>query len=296
MPAALLIDIKDSRKYDPDSRNEIQEYFVALTDYINCFFEPSLKKELRFSAGDEIQGLFDGVGAAYTCLRWFSRLAAPIKIHAGIGVGEWSTRISDLDTNYQDGSAYHNARAAIDKAKKETDYMALIASRSDKDPCWNSMMNAGFQLVENNTANQNELAILLEFLCPVGEEFMRPIELQKLHSLIQQKNKLTIALNSSKQSTKTSFPDSVPEGCDEDILKLREYASRSSDVLYIRAHPYGTASVIAKLTKKATKDNKPIKQSVDITLKASNVYAERAIALALVEGTKDRLAERTDII
>ncbi len=67
MPAALLIDIKDSRKYDTESRNEIQQYFVWLTDYVNLVFKPALIKELCFSAGDAIQGLFNGISEAYTC-------------------------------------------------------------------------------------------------------------------------------------------------------------------------------------------------------------------------------------
>lgn len=286
MPAALLIDIKDSRKYDTESRNEIQQYFVWLTDYVNLVFKPALIKELCFSAGDAIQGLFNGISEAYTCLRMFKRLAAPIKIHAGIGGGDWSTKLRDEDTNHQDGTAYHNARVAIEHAKKETDYIAMIVSESGMDPHWNAMMNAGFQLVENNTVYQNELAILLEWICPIGEEYINPTGLQDLHKLMRQKSALSAAFDNSKQSNKTSFPSSIPEGCEEAIRKMQESANRCNDVFYRRSHPYGTASVIAKMTNKVTGDNKPVTQSVDTALKASNVYAERAIALALVERTK----------
>ena len=78
---------------------------------------------------------------------------------------------------------------------------------------------------------------------------------------MRQKSALSAAFDNLKQSNKTSFPSSIPEGCEEAIRKMQESANRCSDVFYRRSHPYGTASVIAKIINKVTENNKPVKNN-----------------------------------
>ena len=111
---ALIIDLKKSRAYEKDRRNDIQYYIFEVIDAMNTIFASSLAKEVYFSAGDELQGLFNSVEASYLYFRLFSMLVAPIEIRAGIGIGDWDVVLENAPTTAQDGSAYHYARFAID--------------------------------------------------------------------------------------------------------------------------------------------------------------------------------------
>lgn len=277
MTAALTIDLKGSRKYESHDRETIQRFIINITDYLNAVFLPSLLKELRFNGGDEIQGLFKDISAAYLCLRLFRRLVFPIKIHAGIGAGEWTTVIPERDTFYQDGSAYHNAREAIECAKRETDYIALMVCRSEKNTRWNAMMNAGFQLAEKNTTFQNDLAIILECMYPICKKEMIFLqELQGLQELMLWKNELSIFSKGTVKRRQPLFYNLIPSSNTEAIEEMWENEKIKEFFFYKYAHPYRAASTLAEVTRTT-------RQSIDTALKASNVYAERAIALALIE-------------
>ena len=114
MVAALTLDLKNSQKYDYKKRADIQKYLIDIVDIMNHVFRASLLRDLRFNGGDEMQGLFQDPENAFLCLRLFQHSLHNIPFHAGIGIGEWTTVIDDKDTFYQDGTAYHRARRAID--------------------------------------------------------------------------------------------------------------------------------------------------------------------------------------
>ena len=126
---ALIIDLKSSRKYNIRARNNIQEYIMHVVDVLNYIFRKSLEKDVDFSAGDEIQGLFSSTKAAYLYFRMFSMLVSPIEIRAGIGIGSWEVVIKDAGTTAQDGRAYHNARYAIKAVEESKGYSVLLFSQ-----------------------------------------------------------------------------------------------------------------------------------------------------------------------
>ena len=53
---------------------------------------------VEFSAGDEVQGLLSSPEAAFLYFRMFSMLISPVKMRAGIGVGEWNIKIENAST------------------------------------------------------------------------------------------------------------------------------------------------------------------------------------------------------
>lgn len=106
-----MIDLKNSRSYSIQDRNTIQNSVIESIEILNkIFLKILLKKEVEFSAGDEIQGLFISSKSAYLYSRLFSMLTFPIQIHTGIGLGTWDIVIENASTTAQDGTVYHNAR------------------------------------------------------------------------------------------------------------------------------------------------------------------------------------------
>ena len=105
--AALIVDIKDSRKYPDRERIEIQDYWNKITQILNTIFKKNMRFKVDFSSGDQIQGLFYTPEAAYLYYRLFSMCTHPIQTHGGIGVGSWNIKLDDKNTNEQDGTAYH---------------------------------------------------------------------------------------------------------------------------------------------------------------------------------------------
>ena len=112
---SLIIDIEKSRNYRNDDRNEIQNYMVYCIDRLNDLFRENMQYTITFSAGDELQGLFYDVTTAVMYFRLLEILVKPVKLRAGIGVGEWTVKINNGLSTQQDGPVYHRARNAIEE-------------------------------------------------------------------------------------------------------------------------------------------------------------------------------------
>ena len=169
---ALIVDLEKSRSYTPEVRNSIQNYILSVMRALNELYENSLAKEVEFSAGDEVQGLFFYPESAYLYLRMLSMLVF-LKVRAGIGIGEWNIKIENESTTAQDGPAYYNARYAINNAKDTSGYPVLIYSGKAEDLFLNAVINASIVLTTNHSEYQNELLLLSELLYPVdyGQAF-----------------------------------------------------------------------------------------------------------------------------
>lgn len=55
---AMIADVADSRRLDPEARTDLQKQLYESAETLNGLFGPALVKPVAFSAGDEIQGLF----------------------------------------------------------------------------------------------------------------------------------------------------------------------------------------------------------------------------------------------
>lgn len=93
----------------------MKQYMDRCIKNLNGLFSEDIQFEVTFSAGDELQGLFDNVVTALLYFRLFDILMKPVKIRAGIGVGDWTVKMESGLSTQQDGPAYHHAREAIDK-------------------------------------------------------------------------------------------------------------------------------------------------------------------------------------
>lgn len=164
---ALIIDLVGSRGYTSKHRNEIQQFMLQTVNLLNNFFQRSLLQSVDFSAGDELQGLFDTPQAAYLYLRWFSMLLNPVQIRAGIGVGTWDVRLDGKGTTGQDGTAYHNARRAIQSTNTADDYSVLLYSGSESDPTINTIIGSAAAIASKQSISQNQIMLVSELVFPI---------------------------------------------------------------------------------------------------------------------------------
>ena len=178
-----MIDLKNSRSYSIQDRNSIQNSILNSITTLNKIFKNSIEKEVEFSAGDEIQGLFVSPQSAYLYYRLFSMLIFPVEIHCGISLGTWDIKVESASSTAQDGTVYHYARNAIDEAKKSLEYSVLFYSKNKNDIIINSLINSNNLLAEKQSKYQNNLMLLTEILYPIV--YKNAFDLEELKKLLQ---------------------------------------------------------------------------------------------------------------
>ena len=283
MYAALILDLEKSKRYSNAMRNDIQQSLVKTADFLNGVFEKDILKELRFSGGDELQGLFRNPASAFLCLRMLWRVFHGIKFHAGIGIGEWTTIVENRDTYYQDGPVYHQARKAVELAKKESDCTAVIVSKTEYDPILNAMLNSCYRLIQGASSYQNELAILLECRYPIPQDYPLNLnvmaEFPEMAKSIYRENtasytRIQNAISKGMETGKSNTNSPIQK-LSEPIKAYTDTSHSSDDILFQYSHPYGAASELSGYTGLT-------RQAVDNGLRKGDVYTERSIALAII--------------
>ncbi len=169
---SLIIDIEKSRMYRIDERNEIQNYMSICVERLNDLFRVNIERSVTFSAGDELQGLFEDATTAILYFRLFEMLMKPVKVRAGIGIGEWTVKVEDGLSTQQDGPAYHKARQAIEEAHKMQLQNVRICSSGD-DTLANHLINSSISLKRQQIYMQNIVLVILELLYPFVTEKLK---------------------------------------------------------------------------------------------------------------------------
>jgi hypothetical protein len=262
---ALIMDLKESRKYSPENRNKIQTYILKVADILNTAFKGSLEKEVSFSAGDELQGLFGRVEAAYLYFRLFSMLVSPVEIRAGIGVGEWDVVIKNAPSTAQDGSAYHNARKAINATKESLGYSVLLYSGGKNDLIANSLFNSTAIIIGKQSEYQNKVMLLSELLYPINAYGIINVD------------KLRQAVNLVAQNEKTA---------DNNLLYIDTFENKSKDITEVDDNFFVTEGRVRGLPMQLAEIMGVTRQSVDKTIKTANIYEARNLAVATLKYLK----------
>jgi hypothetical protein len=161
---AMILDVVDSRKQE--NRLILQKHLKTVIALCNRLFVDSLDKEVIFSAGDEIQGLFHTPSGAYRYVLLFQKLIYPIVIRSGIGTGLLDYH-TDWSSTELDGPAYHRARKAIDSIhEKETQCIFFEGLKMSRMYA-NTMMLA-YQLVLQDLKPKTRIIYhMAEYLDPV---------------------------------------------------------------------------------------------------------------------------------
>lgn len=183
---SLIMDIEKSRKYRIDERNEIQNYMSYCISKLNELFRDSMRYEVTFSAGDELQGLFYDVTTAIMYFRLLEMLLKPVKLRAGIGVGEWTIKVDKGLSTQQDGPVYHRARCAIDEVYRKQFHNIRICSDKD-DVLANHLINASTTLKNQQIYMQNIVLVILELLSPFIKNQMKLENYEIIKDLLEVK-------------------------------------------------------------------------------------------------------------
>lgn len=203
---ALMVDIVKSKKLSIEKREEVQYFIKRSLEVLNRVFKPSLVFEVIFSAGDEVQGLFHYPSSAVLYYRLLKMILAPLDIRCGIGVGEWDIKIENGTSSEQDGSAYHNAREAIQLAQKTSGNYILINSKGENDLYINTLLNASYMLMQKQSNNQNQVHLLIELMLPFYDNHSMELDkMQEILQLMQYREKL-IYYSYTKKKKKADNP------------------------------------------------------------------------------------------
>ncbi len=180
---SLIMDIEKSRMYRIDERNEIQNYMSYCVKRLNDLFSENIERSVTFSAGDELQGLFEDATTAILYFRLFEMLIKPVKIRAGIGIGEWTVKVEDGLSTQQDGPAYHRARNAIEEVHKMQLQNVRICSSGD-DTLANHLINSSISLKRQQIYMQNIVLVILELLYPFVTKKMKLTNYEIVNELL----------------------------------------------------------------------------------------------------------------
>ena len=276
---ALIMDLKKSRRYSSKNRNEIQYYIFHVIQVLNKVFGRSLEKDVFFSAGDELQGLFSSVEASYLYFRLFSMLVAPVEIRAGIGIGEWNVIVQDAGSTAQDGSAYHNARRAINATEESLGYSVLLFSGGKSDIVINSLFNSTALIINKQSEYQNQVMLLSELLYPINAYEI--IDVAKLHDIIE--------LIAHRIETVHFDFFKLNKSQKEPLFYRLSYLNIESRPIDVTEHDesfFVTEGKVRGLPLQLSEIIGVTRQSVDKTIKAANIYEARNLAVATLKYIK----------
>lgn len=168
MYAALLADMKNSKKYASTNRIALQNCLDVALSVLNRMFRGNLVKEVGFSGGDEVQGLFYDPIIAYQYFRLLSLTLGVGVFRCGIGVGKWDVQLEDRsESAAQDGEAYHLAREAIGDAARSDYYDLVCRSRRSSSDSMTVLFDHSWGQCKMRTDTQNEMALLASVFYPL---------------------------------------------------------------------------------------------------------------------------------
>lgn len=165
--AALIFDIVESRHYE--SRYEVQDSLMNTVSYLNYLYGQDIKKEVVSSAGDEFQGLFLSLQAAFLYVRKLQLLIYPIKIRCGIGYGEIKYDVEKWSSSAFDGEAYYLARDAIHEISKKKDNDIFFNTKSRFDRYLNMLCFSSLDIKVRQTQVARWIELLSDVILPIKQ-------------------------------------------------------------------------------------------------------------------------------
>lgn len=133
--AVLMGDLVKSRSYKEDIIFA-QSLMKESLDYLNKKFKKEIQAEAKISEGDGMQVLFKNAAAAFSYYRLLELFLYPLSLRASIGIGE-VYRGQSRDTNELYGTAYFNAREALELCEKSGKALLIYDENGD-----NLLLNA----------------------------------------------------------------------------------------------------------------------------------------------------------
>lgn len=165
--AALMFDIVESRHYQ--DRYDIQNTLMNVVDYLNRLYREDIKKDVVSSAGDEFQGLFFNLQAAFLYIRKLQMLVYPIKIRCGIGHGEIKYDVDGWSSSAFDGEAYYLARDAINQASEKKGSVIFFNTKSNFDKYLNMLCFSSVEIKTRQSQGARWIELLADIILPIKQ-------------------------------------------------------------------------------------------------------------------------------
>lgn len=274
--AALIIDLKKSRRFTKEDRNFIQHYIMDIINLLNMLYHREIVRDVDFSAGDEIQGLFATPSAAYLYYRMFSMWLHSVEIRAGIGVGSWDVQIDQKGTTSQDGSAYHNARYAIKNADDSEGYPVLFFSQSRLDITINTIIGGSASIMAKQSAYQNQIMLMTELLFPIRNDCANAYDDTASYDIEQFLHKKSGFDHEVAKIMKPLPFDRMIGSITEAIESVHAEGIREETGFYITSGKQrGIPTKLAGVTDIS-------RQTIEKAIKAGNIYTARNMAITAI--------------
>lgn len=282
--AVLMIDLKKSRSYTKEDRNSIQLYIMDVVNLLNRIYSQNIVREVDFSAGDEIQGLFEYPEDAYLYYRMFTSWLHPVKVRAGIGVGGWDVQIDRKGTTGQDGPAYHNARLAIKNADSSDGYPVLFFSGSRSDATVNTIISGAASVTAKQSVYQNQIMLITELLFPICNYYAPAYDLKScnIDRLLREKSKFDHVMDKFiKPLPFDRLTDSIV-----DIIEPVNMEEPDKTKFYITSGKQrGIPTKLASIMDIS-------RQAIEKAMKAGNIYTARNMAITAINEIANIRRER----
>jgi hypothetical protein len=157
----MIADMVSSKSLSPATRARVQEEFTALIDILNQLFQADLRAKFVITLGDEFQAVLRNPviipQLVWTLEQRFT--ARPLRL--GFGYGKIHTSIKEYAINL-DGPALHNARAAIEEAKRRNSRGGVFAGFGPTlDPALNGFARVLYHQRSTWPARQRAVAARL---------------------------------------------------------------------------------------------------------------------------------------
>lgn len=133
----IIGDIVKSRELK--NRGKFQNRFAKALRDIRVFGEQNVVSDFVVTIGDEFQGVLDNANKLFSFFDTLEYVLDNSKFRYGIGVGRISTKINPDAAIGMDGPAFYNARASLEKTKKQN-LRYYLTSDTKKDTLINTLM------------------------------------------------------------------------------------------------------------------------------------------------------------
>lgn len=198
---AVIADIKRSTEMEIIHRFEVQKLLKEQIKEYNKQMACQLAAKIDFSGGDQIQALFCSYLDAYNFACTLREDMYPTSFRIGIGLGTWTIRVPGASTNEQDGTAYHHARKAIDRADHKCNNSIIFHSENKMDSIINVLIGNEDRIFQEQTKKQKMISKLYSELHPINPSM--EVDSQKMYTIAYRKGhyiKLAEKLGVSRQN------------------------------------------------------------------------------------------------
>lgn len=183
---AVIADMVRSRDLSGGERRVLQREFNELTANLNRAYRAAIASKFIITLGDEFQGLLNSA-AVIPDLLWQLEQDFPAReLRVGIGLGTLDTPLQKFAINI-DGPALHQAREAIDQAKKTSSLGGVFCGFGRLDEVLNGIAGLLWFQRSRWTSSQRRIAGLLR------EAMTQTEAAEKLHITKQVVSKQALA-------------------------------------------------------------------------------------------------------